>query len=73
MRGDAYSCTWRSARGRRESDGERPAAAVLGFKAFRAALDGARSTEDANGSRRAYYLKRGSLLGDTCCVLRAVV
>ena len=41
MRRDAYSCTWRSARGRRESDGERPAAAVLGFKAFRAAFDGA--------------------------------
>ena len=41
MRGDAYSCTWRSARGRRESDGERPAAAVLGFKAFRAAFAGA--------------------------------
>ena len=68
----AYPCTWRSARWRREGDGGLPAAAVTDIGTFRAALDGARST-DANGSRCAYYLKRGPPLGGTCCVLRAVV
>ena len=40
----AYSCTWRSARWRREGDGELAAAAVTDIGASRAAFKGVRPT-----------------------------
>ena len=40
----AYSCTWRSARWRREGDGELAAAAVTDIGAFRAAFNVVRPT-----------------------------